>query len=104
MVLFFSLRTSDIRVLLGSHDLPSGTTLQQSLKTVHSITVHPSYNGATFDSDLAVLELANAVAYSRTISSACLRTNDPRDGTGCVVIGWGETEGEFYDFKLKIKF
>lgn len=74
---------ADIFALTGATDLlVSGTRM-----VVTNIIVHPAWNPATNDSDIALLELAqNATAPAQTIS---LLAGDPAAGTTATVVGWG---------------
>jgi len=52
---------------------------------------HPNYNSKTFDFDIALLRLSNAVKYSRNIQPVMLPKEDSvlTVGTECTVSGWG---------------
>lgn len=74
---------ADIFALTGATDLLVGGIRM----VVTNIIVHPDWNPATNDSDIALLELAqNATAPAQTIS---LLAGDPAVGTTATVVGWG---------------
>ena len=54
--------------------------------------MHPSYNDATMDYDIALLQLSTAVEYNAFTSPiSMLRSGDFAADTLCVVTGWGLT-------------
>ncbi|XP_075984044.1 chymotrypsin-like elastase family member 2A isoform X2 [Anticarsia gemmatalis] len=85
-----------LSVNLGRHNLRTITWGTQT-NYVANIIVHPDYNGALFDRDLAILELRDRVPYSRWVRPACLWPEEAVDLNiiigirGCVV-GWGLKE------------
>lgn len=60
-------------------------------RNVSRIVVHPNFNPATFDNDVALLQLSSPIAFSSHIRPVCLAA--PRSkwnaGTSCWVTGWG---------------
>lgn len=81
------LQPGDIDVLLGTNQLSAGGERIR----VQSIVIHPNYNSASFDSDLALLLL------SRPSSQTPIAVIDANDqaavaaGRSATVIGWGAT-------------
>lgn len=86
---FFGRTGSSWRIRAGSLNRASGGTLS----TVSSIRIHPNYNDATSDYDIAILKLATAVPTSSTIGYATLAAagSDPAAGATVTTAGWGDT-------------
>ncbi|KAF2646320.1 insect inhibitor with A fungal trypsin [Massarina eburnea CBS 473.64] len=80
---------SSTTVRAGSLSRTSGGTLVK----VSKITVHPSFNSNTYDSDVAIFKLATSIPTSSTISYATLpaANSDPATGAVLTVAGWGTT-------------
>lgn len=74
------------------------------IKTVHS---HPRFNAATYDSDIAVVELDVAVTLTDYVIPICLPYDDSdydliATGKTAVVIGWGASrKSRAFSRKLK---
>lgn len=60
-------------------------------RKVKRIIVHPSFNPALLDFDVALLELTSPVAFSRYIQPLCLPSSAHvfRVGKRCAITGWG---------------
>jgi integrin beta 3 len=82
--------TSSLSLRYGVHDRnnPGTHVLTRGVANIH---VHPSYNSATFDNDVAVLEADAPVTIGPHIQPVVLRTTDPAVGTNAFVTGWGRT-------------
>ncbi|XP_064471729.1 serine protease filzig-like isoform X2 [Ornithodoros turicata] len=83
---------SSLLVVLGEHDL-SGD--YESLKPVSipvkRMVVHRNYNPATFENDLALLELERPVEFKPHIVPICLpERNEDFTGRTSYVTGWGK--------------
>jgi len=92
---------ADIGVVVGTATL---STTQRTGLAVSSIVVHPSYNEATFDNDVAVLRLAAPIAMTPGLhESIALASSIVSDGTSALITGWGNTSttGESYPTQLK---
>ena len=79
------LPAAEIFILAGVTDLTDDGQQRQ----LNNIIVHPSYNPLSFDSDIALLELA-----SDTVPPAAeipLYQGDPAVGSDVTVVGWGDT-------------
>lgn len=86
------LSTADIFVLAAVTDLRDDG--QQLM--IRNIIVHPNYNVATFDSDIALLKLETAsVPPAEEIG---LYQGDPAVGSDATVVGWGDTTNSLGDF------
>jgi len=78
---------SNLRVRLGSVSRSSGGTLVG----VSSVVLHPSYNSATSNYDIAIWKLSTSVPTSSTIGYVSLPASgsDPAAGSTVTVAGWG---------------
>jgi len=78
---------SNLKVRAGSLTWASGGTLV----SVSSVVIYPSYNGQTFNNDVAVWKLATAIPTSSTIKYAVLpaQGSDPAAGSSTTTAGWG---------------
>jgi len=80
---------ADIGVVVGTATL---STTQRTGLAVSSIVVHPSFNEATFDNDVAVLRLAAPIAMTPGLhESIVLASSVVSDGTSALITGWGNT-------------
>ena len=77
-----------MRVLLGEHDTSDNTFTRVD---VAEIIQDPNYNSGTTNSDYSILRLAQPVAFSSTVSPACLPADRSAtfDNTVATVTGWG---------------
>ena len=58
------------------------------LRNVSKIKIHPNWNFATFDYDVAIWTLSDPIG---NVATPVLESIDPADGTNLVVTGWGDT-------------
>lgn len=80
---------SEIRVMTGRATL---STSARTAVPVASITVHPGYVEATYESDIAVLRLAEPIALTPGVQEAiALQQSVVGDGVAARVTGWGNT-------------
>ena len=92
---------SEIRVMTGRATL---STTARTAVPVASITVHPGYVEATFESDIAVLRLAEPIALTSGVQQAIpLQQSVVGDGVAARVTGWGNTSttGTVYPTQLQ---
>ncbi|XP_046754784.1 serine protease 56 isoform X1 [Gallus gallus] len=77
-------------VVVGDHELGKADPGERAVP-VRRIVPHPKFNPKTFHGDLALLELAEPLAPSGTVSPVCLPsgTTEPSPGTPCHIAGWG---------------
>ncbi|KAG8141503.1 putative Suppressor of tumorigenicity 14 protein [Naja naja] len=63
-------------------------------KMIKRIISHPHFNDFTYDFDIAVMELASPVTFSKEIAAICLpdATHEFPAGKSIWVTGWGRTE------------
>merc|ERR1712193_375577 len=86
---------TDLRVIVGEHNLCDGVNEGGKVIKVKKITLHPDYNSKTVDNDIAVLELAEDLTFTDKIKPACLPSSETKDYSGgaSTISGWGGTIG-----------
>merc|ERR1711973_686018 len=89
-----------MHIIVGEHNYcdgnPQGSPNEGGkLIKVKKITLHPDYNSRTIDNDIAVLELAEDLTFTKKIKPACLPSSETKDysGSASTVSGWGGTIG-----------
>merc|ERR1712109_406242 len=84
-----------MHVIVGEHNYCDGVNEGGKLIKVKKMTLHPDYNSRTIDNDIAVLELAEDLAFTKKIKPACLPSSETKDysGIASTVSGWGGTIG-----------
>merc|ERR1712149_157740 len=89
-----------MHVIVGEHTvcrgIPQGSPNEGGkLIKVKKMTLHPDYNSRTIDNDIAVLELAEDLTFTKKIKPACLPSSETKDysGSATTVSGWGGTIG-----------
>lgn len=91
-----SLRTpvTSLRVRLGDYNLKGQTeTYPHEEFTVRRKIVNENYNPATYQNDIALLELSEGVVYRQHIIPVCLPAKgDNFTGKTATVTGWGRTQ------------
>ncbi|XP_034624758.1 serine protease 33-like [Trachemys scripta elegans] len=67
-------------------------TRNQTFSAVKRIILHPSYDSATHQADIALVELENPISLTATISPVCLLDASVHvpAGKSCWVTGWGK--------------
>lgn len=84
---------AEVAILVGTQRLSSTATSSGTRYPVDSIAVHPLYDDATSDYDVAVLHLATPVPSPTVVpllTAAKAGLADPNDAA--VAIGWGDTD------------
>jgi len=91
---------TSMHVIVGEHNVcdgnPQGSPNEGGkLINVKKMTLHPDYNSRTIDNDIAVLELAEDITFTKKIKPACLPSSETKDysGIASTVSGWGGTIG-----------
>merc|ERR1719370_2183379 len=84
-----------MHVIVGEHNYCDGVNEGGKLIKVKKMTLHPDYNSRTIDNDIAVLELAEDLTFTKKIKPACLPSSETKDysGIASTVSGWGGTIG-----------
>ncbi|KAF2904864.1 hypothetical protein ILUMI_01311, partial [Ignelater luminosus] len=77
--------------VLGEHDISGEREVKRSLsRNVKRVVVHRQYDAATFENDLALLELEHPVQFDEHIVPICLpREGEDFTGRMATVTGWG---------------
>ncbi|KAI5109545.1 eukaryotic translation initiation factor 4B isoform X2 [Silurus meridionalis] len=87
---FSSTISSAVTVYLGKQTL-TGSNPNQITRGVTQVIVHPSYNSATQNNDIALLRLNSSVNFTDYIRPVCLAGQGSSfpDKTSCWITGWG---------------
>lgn len=85
---------TNLRVRLGDYNLKGQTeTYPHEEFTVRRKVVNENYNPATYQNDIALLELSEEVVYRQHIIPVCLPSKgDNFTGKTATVTGWGRTQ------------
>ncbi|CAI6356349.1 unnamed protein product [Macrosiphum euphorbiae] len=82
---------ANLVAVFGEYDISGEVESKRSIsKNVKRVIVHRQYDAATFENDIALLELESPVSYDQHIVPICM-PDDEDDFTGrmAVVTGWG---------------
>jgi len=86
----------DIFVVLGAHDLDARQEPSRIALSVKSIYVHHDWNPyiASYDADIAILELANEVTFNEYIQPICIAApnTEAASKTDGIIAGFGKSE------------
>ena len=88
----FSLTNQNLSIFIGGNQIRDVTVDVSKMIDVVNIIVHPQYDPFSLNNDIALLQLARPVYYSRallpdpTVANTVYRTN-----TLATVLGWGDT-------------
>ncbi|XP_070509162.1 ovochymase-like [Chironomus tepperi] len=89
-------RPRDIFVVLGAHDLDARQEPSRITASVKSIYVHHDWNPhiASYDADIAVLELEDEITFNRYIQPICIAVPNSEAAllTDGIVVGFGKSE------------
>ncbi|XP_059181146.1 transmembrane protease serine 9-like [Centropristis striata] len=90
---FSSTSTSGWRISLGRQNL-QGDNPNEVSRTVAEIILHPNYDSASNDNDIALLRLSSPVTFTDYIRPVCLAASDSvfNNGTDSWVTGWGAVQ------------
>ncbi|KAK1942588.1 Trypsin-4 [Phytophthora citrophthora] len=75
-------------------------TMGSVVRTVKFYTIHPDYDGVTFENDVAVLELNKAVDID-VVRLASANGSDNEVGATAIALGWGKNETADYNTVLE---
>lgn len=95
---YTEIKADQFFVLLGSYDLNKSNEIGRAYFAVQSTNIHPNWNAfaETFDADIAVLVLADAVTYTKYIQPICVTAANSivtRISSG-VVVGYGKSQDQ----------
>lgn len=78
------------KVRAGEYDMMKKEGTEQNRK-IRQIFIHPEYNPATYDNDIALLRLDRPLTLTNKVKSVCLPPADMKvqDGKACSIAGWG---------------
>jgi len=82
---------ANLVAVFGEYDISGEVESKRSIsKNVKRVIVHRQYEAATFENDIALLELESPVSYDQHIVPICM-PDEEDDFTGrmAVVTGWG---------------
>jgi secreted trypsin-like serine protease len=87
-----TLTPDQVRIVYGVNALQQSLPQQESSK----IVLHDAFNPKTFDSDIALIQLANPIAFGQQtksipIAGLAQEANILREGAQLTVTGWGAT-------------
>ncbi|XP_043517767.1 phenoloxidase-activating factor 2 [Frieseomelitta varia] len=98
-----------LKVRLGEWDVQSTTeTYAVQDYSIKKISIHPGYNSANLQNDIAIIVLSGTVpvANSLNINTACFPTGLPAASTRCWVSGWGKdafgTNGKYQSIMKEV--
>lgn len=85
---------SDIIVVLGVHDLKKSFESGRTSVAVKRAFLHPDWNSniASFEADIAVLELEHEIQFTNFIQPICMANSDLNSVTTGFVAGFGKSE------------
>lgn len=86
----FLLFSSRIQVVLGTNNLASKESTQQTISSAKIIR-HPDYSYSTLDNDIMLIKLATPAVLNRAVQTVALPTSCVATGTTCLISGWGNT-------------
>lgn len=79
--------TANTFVVVGALMRTSGGITHPTARVVN----HPNYNANTLANDISIVQTANTIAFSATVSSMPLSTVNTGGGVAVVASGWGQT-------------
>ncbi|XP_024867062.1 venom serine protease 34-like [Temnothorax curvispinosus] len=89
-------QTNNVGVLVGDHDLSTGADTNASrIYTVSRFYVHPFYNDASLENDIAIVMLNSDISFSEEVGPVCLpfqHRSDSFAGSYVDLLGWGTTQ------------
>ncbi|XP_076266743.1 trypsin-1-like [Rhynchophorus ferrugineus] len=99
--------TRDLSVTLGDHDRSASDRFNYiEVRRIRSVKKHEYFDVATYNNDIAILEMDIPVSFNDKMSPVCLPNDDYVDYTGRVGIaaGWGRLSegGDTSDILRKI--
>ena len=65
----------------------------EALRGSNAFSVHPQYNSATLENDVAIITLNETLEFTNSIQPICLTVQPVVPGEEAYVMGWGDTRG-----------
>ena len=78
---------------------PGSSGQQKSL--MKSVVIHPQYNKATKNNDIAIVKLKSPLTFNNNVKNACLPESSFAPQSKAVVSGWGTTINGMYLFYIR---
>ena len=77
-------------MILGDFELGTHEGYEQKMQ-IEKIITHERYDTSTYDYDIAMIKLRNAITYTERVKPICLPSSDMdfAAGSECYVTGWG---------------
>uniref|UniRef100_A0A8C7WUC7 Peptidase S1 domain-containing protein n=1 Tax=Oryzias sinensis TaxID=183150 RepID=A0A8C7WUC7_9TELE len=90
-VFFLSRSASGVNAVLGLQSL-QGSNPNRVSRTIKTLIIHPNYNSATQNNDIALLQLSSPVTFNNYITPVCLPSTSSTfySGVKTWVTGWGD--------------
>ncbi|XP_053546008.1 trypsin [Bombina bombina] len=82
--------TANIQIRMGMHNRVEPDEAVQ-FNFAEKAFIHPSYNAATYESDIMLIRLWSPFNMTEYVQTAGLPDNPVAEGTGCTISGWGST-------------
>lgn len=85
-------RTDNIGVIVGEHDVSSGTESAAQGYVVQRFIIHPLFTASNYDYDVAIVETTKEITFSDIVGPACLPfkfVNTNFTGLKVTILGWG---------------
>lgn len=85
---------TDVRIRFGEHDLMNeNESPPHKIYDIEQIKVHPDFNRATLQNDIALIRVGEQILFEPNIYPACLPEGplELDEGVSLVVAGWGPT-------------
>ena len=67
---------------------------------MNTVIIHPQYNAATFNNDIAIVKLITPLTFNNNVKNACLPESSFAPQSKAVVSGWGTTINGMYLFYI----
>ena len=78
---------------LGEHSLSSNEGTEQLIDSA-KIIKHPNYNRNNLDNDIMLIKLSRPAELNSYVQTVALPSRCPVADEGCMVSGWGATDGK----------
>ncbi|XP_054842655.1 granzyme A-like [Eublepharis macularius] len=94
--------TPQTTVILGAHSLSNHENGKQTFRIIRFFR-HPSYSSLPLQNDIMLLQLNGKARINRYVQTIQLPKTfgDIREGTQCLVVGWGKNEKEWISDRLR---